>query len=125
MKQIFKESFEYTNFVIGCFVDLEKACYRVSQHKLWRVPRLYRQPKFVFVGMLKNQSHFVHLRQSCGLSPNFFLFYINCMGVTSGRKKSRLLFADDLVLNGFEAACDIAGIKTDTFKTDVLRGSGR
>ena len=44
---------------------------------------------------------------------------------TSGRKNSLLFFADDLVLNGFAAACDIAGIKTDTFKTNVLRVSGR
>ena len=53
--------------------------------------------------------------------------------ITIGRCKiSRLLFADDLVLlassesglqnvlNGFAAACDIAGMKTSTFKTEVL-----
>ena len=53
--------------------------------------------------------------------------------VTIGRCKiSRLLFADDLVLlassesglqhtiNGFAAACDIAGMKISTSKTEVL-----
>ena len=53
--------------------------------------------------------------------------------VTIGRCKiSRFLFADDLVLlasfeaglqqalNGFAAACGIAGIKIRTFKTEVL-----
>ena len=45
--------------------------------------------------------------------------------VTIGRKNSRLFLADDLVLNGFAAACGIAGITTNTFKTNILRGSGR
>ena len=53
--------------------------------------------------------------------------------VTIGRCKiSRLLFADDLVLlafsesglqhalDGFAAACDIAGMKISTFKTEVI-----
>ena len=67
-------------------------------------------------------------RQSCVLSPKLFVIYISCMDtfsrndkyVTFERKINWLLFTDDLVLNGFEAARDIVGMKTGTFKTEVL-----
>ena len=83
----------------------------------------------------------VGLRQGCVLSPLLFIIYMNWIDklsrtdgcVTIGNNKiSRLLFADDLVLlassesglqralNGFAAACDIAGMKISTSKTEVL-----
>ena len=75
------------------------------------------------------------------MSPALFIIYMNWMSklsqtdecVTIGRCKiSRLLFADDLVLlalsesglqhalNGFAAACDIAGMKISASKNEVL-----
>ena len=83
----------------------------------------------------------VGLRQGCVLSPLLFIICMNWMDklsqidecVTIGKCKiSRLLFVDDLVLlvssesglqhalNGFAAACDIAGIKISTSKLEVL-----
>ena len=83
----------------------------------------------------------VGLRQGCVLSPLLSIIYINWMDklsrtdecVTIGRCKiCRLFFADDLVLlassefglhhalNGFAAACDIAGMKISTSETEVL-----
>ena len=83
----------------------------------------------------------VGLRQGCVLSPLLFITYMNwidrrsqtseCVRIGSF-KISRLLFADDLVLladsesglqralDGFAAACDYAGMKISTAKTEVL-----
>ena len=83
----------------------------------------------------------IGLRQGCALSPLLFIIYMNWIdkrsqtdeGVTIGSCKiSRLLFADDLVLlaatqsglqrslDSFAAACEIAGMKISTTKTEVL-----
>ena len=80
----------------------------------------------------------------CVLSPFLFVIYVNSMDKLSrtdecvtcvtieGCKISRLLFADDLVLlassksglqhalNGFAAACEIAGMKISTSITEIL-----
>ena len=82
----------------------------------------------------------VGLRQGCVLSPLLFTVYMNWIDkcsqadecATIGNCKiSRLLFADDLVLlsstesglqralNSFADACNTAGIKTSTAKTQV------
>ena len=83
----------------------------------------------------------VGLRQGCVLSPLLFIVYMNWIDkcsqadecATIGNcKTSRLLFADDLVLlsstesglqralHSFADACDTAGIKISTTKTEVL-----
>ena len=82
----------------------------------------------------------VGLRQECVVLPLVFIVYINWIEkfsridecVTIGRRKvSWLLLADNLVLlassesspqhalNSFAAACDIAGMKISTSKTEV------
>ena len=83
----------------------------------------------------------VGLRKGCVLSPLLFITYMNwidkcsqtseCVKIGSF-KISRLLFADDLVLladsesglqhtlDSFAAACDTAGMKISTVKTEVL-----
>ena len=105
---------------------------------------LYCQPE-VCVHVNGKQSKLFHvsvsLQQGCGLSPLRFIIYMNWMDKLSrtdkcvmiGRCKiSQLLFADDLVLlassksglqhtlNGFAAACNIAGMKISTAKTEIL-----
>ena len=83
----------------------------------------------------------VGLRQGCVLSPLLFIVYMNWIDkcsqadecVTTGNCKiRRLLFADDLVLlsstesglqralNSFADACNTAGMKINTAKTEVL-----
>ena len=83
----------------------------------------------------------VGLRQGCILSPLLFIVYMNWIDkysqadecATIGNCKiSRLLFADDLVLlsstesglqralNSFADACNTAGMKISTAKTEVL-----
>ena len=83
----------------------------------------------------------VGLRQGCVLSPLLFIVYMNWIDkysqadecATIGNCKiSRLLFADDLVLlsstesglqralNSFAHACNTAGMKISTAKTEVL-----
>ena len=83
----------------------------------------------------------VGLRQGCVLSPLLFIVYMNWIDkysqadecATIGNCKiSRLLFADDLVLlsstesglqralNSFADACNTAGMKISTAKTEVL-----
>ena len=83
----------------------------------------------------------VRLRQGCVLSPLLFIVYMNWIDkcsqaeecVTIGNCKiSRLLFVDDLVplssteyglqraLNSFAYACNTAGMKISTAKTEVL-----
>ena len=83
----------------------------------------------------------VGFRQGCVLSPLLFIVYMiwidkccqpdECATIENS-KISRLLFADDLVLlsstesglqralNSFADACNTAGMKTSTAKTDVL-----
>ena len=83
----------------------------------------------------------VGFRQECVLSPLLFIVYMNWIDkcsqadecATIGKRKiSRLPFADDLVLlsstesglqralNSFADACNTAGMKISTAKTEVL-----
>ena len=92
-----------------------------------------KQSKSVHVG--------VRLRLGCVLSPLLFIVYMNWIDkysqadecATIGNCKiSRLLFSDDLVvlsftesglqraLNSFADACNTAGMKMSTVKTEVL-----
>ena len=95
-----------------------------------RVNGKQSQPFYVGVG----------LRQGCILSPLLFIVYVNWIDICSQAdecatigncKISRLLFADDLVLlsstesglqralNIFADACNTAGMKISTAKTEV------
>ena len=115
-----------------------KCCYGIDGHLLMTIKSLYCQPEVcVRVNGKQLKSFGVGLRQECILSPLLFIIYMNWMDklsqtdecVTIGRCKiSRLIFADDLAsesglqhaLNDFSAACDIAGMKISTSKTEVL-----
>ena len=118
--------------------------YGIKRHPLMTNKSYYYQPEvYVRVDSKQSKSFYVGvgLRQECVLSPLLFIIYVNCMDklsqtnecVTIERCKiSQLLFADDLVLlafsesglqhalNGFAAACDIAGMKISTSKTELL-----
>ena len=116
--------------------------YGINGHLLMAIKSLYCQLE-VCVHVNGRQSKpfqvRVGLQQGCVLS--LFIIYIIWMDKLSGTDKcvtirrckiSRLLLADDLVLlassesglqhvlNGFAAACDIAGMKISTSKTEVL-----
>ena len=41
LMQIFEKSWEYGKDLFACFVDLEKACDRVSRDKFWKILREY------------------------------------------------------------------------------------
>ena len=124
LKQIFEKSWEYGKDLFACFVDLEKACDRVSRDKFWKILReydvdgqrlraitsFYCRPE-VCVWVNDKQSKPFHvgvgLRQGCVLSPLLFIVYMKWIDkcsqadecATIGNCKiSRLLFADDLVL---------------------------
>ena len=115
----------------------EDMCLKSPPHRNFLDPPLVRvngkQSKPFHVG--------VGLRQGCVLSPLLFIVYMNWIDkcsqadecATIGNCKiSLLLFADDLVLlsstesglqralNSFEDACNTAGMKISTAKTEVL-----
>ena len=118
--------------------------YGVSGQLLRAIKSFYCRPE-VCVRVNGKQSKPFHvgvgLRQGCVLSPLLFIVYINWIEkfsqadecATIGNCKiSRLLFADDLVLlsstesglhralNSFADACNTAGMKISTTKTEVL-----
>ena len=119
--------------------------YGIDGHLLMVIKSLYCQLEVsvrINDKQLKSFHVGVGLRQGCVLSPLLFIIYMNWIDklsqtdecVTIGRCKIRgLLFRDDLVLlaslesglqyalNGFSAACDIAGMKISTSKTKILR----
>ena len=121
--------------------------YGVGGHMLMTIESLYFQPG-VCVRTNGKQSRSFHvgfdLRQGCVLLSILFIISMNLMDklsqtdkcVTIGRCKiSRLLFANNLVLlatcqsglqhalNSFAAACEIAGMKISTAKTEALHFS--
>ena len=118
--------------------------YGVDGQLLRAIKSFYCRPE-VCVRVNGKQSKPFHvgvgLRQGCVLSPLFFIVYMNWIDkysqadecATIGNCKiSRLLFADDLVLlsstesglqralNSFADACNTAGMKISTAKTEVL-----
>ena len=118
--------------------------YGIDGQLLLAIKSFYCKPE-VCVRVNGKQSKPFHvgigLRQGCVLSPLLFIIYMNWIDkhsrtdecITIGSCKiSRLLFADDLVLladtesglqralSGFEAACNIAGMKISTTKTEIL-----
>ena len=119
--------------------------YDVNSQLLHAIKSFYCRPK-VCVRVNGRQSKPFHvgvgLRQGCVLSPLLFIVYINWIDkkysqanecATIGNCKiSRLLFADDLVqlsstesglqraLKSFADACNTAGMKISTAKTEVL-----
>ena len=118
--------------------------YGVDGQLLQAIKSFYCQPEVCVRvnGMQSKPFHVgVGLRQGCVLSPLLFITYMNwidrrsqaseCVKIGSF-KTNRLLFADDLVLladsesglqralDGFAAACDYAGMKISTAKTEVL-----
>jgi len=128
---------------------LVKALGSVAEVRCWRPPVTGRQVTVFLLKSLcpcrgvKSQpfTFSVGLRQGCVLSPHLFIVYRNlidshsrvedCVTVGSCRI-IRLLFADDLVLlassqqdlqhalDRFSAACDRAGMKISTKKTEEL-----
>ena len=127
LKQIFEKSWEYGKDLFACFVDLEKACDRVSPDKLWKVLRQYdgngrllhaiksfycRPEVCVWVNGKQSKPFYVGvgLLQGCVLSSLLFIAYIDWIDkcsqadecATIGNCKiSRLLFAHDLVLHSY------------------------
>ena len=118
--------------------------YGVNGQLLHAIKSFYCRPE-VCVRVNGKQSKPFHvgvgLRQGCVLSSLLFNVYMNSIGkcsqadecATIGNCKiSRLLFADDLVLlsstesglqralNSFADACNTAGMKISTAKTEVL-----
>ena len=118
--------------------------YGVDGQLLCAIKSFYCRPE-VCVRVNGKQSKPFHvgvgLRQGCVLSPLLFIVYMNWIDkcsqadgcATIGNCKiSRLLFADDLVLlssaesglqralNSFADACNTAGMKIGTAKTEVL-----
>ena len=118
--------------------------YGVDGQLLRAIKSFYCRPE-VCVRVNGKQSKPFHvgvgLRQGCVLSPLLFIVYMNWIEkcsqadecATIGNCKiSRLLFADDLVLlsstesglqralNSFADACNTAGMKISTAKTEVL-----
>ena len=118
--------------------------YDVDGQLLRAIKSFYCRPE-VCVRVKGKQSKPFHvgvgLRQGCVLSPLLFIVYMNWIDkysqadecATIGNCKiSRLLFADDLVLlsstesglqralNSFADACNTAGMKISTAKTEVL-----
>ena len=118
--------------------------YGVNGQLLRAIKSSYGRPK-VCVRVNGKQSKPFHvgvgLQQGCVLSPLLFIVYMNWIDkrsqadecATIGNCKiSRLLFADDLVLlsstefglqraiNSFADACNTAGTKISTAKTEVL-----
>ena len=118
--------------------------YGVEGQLLRAVKSFYCRPE-VCVWVNGKQSKPLHvsvgLRQGCVLSPILFIVYMNWIDkysqanecATIGNCKiTRLLFADDLVLlsstesglqralNSFADACNTAGMKISTAKTEVL-----
>ena len=118
--------------------------YGVNGQLLRAIKSFYCRPE-VCVRVNGKQSKPFHvgvgLRQGCVLSPLLFIVYMNWIDkcsqadecATIGNCKiSRLLFADDLVLlsstesglqralNSFADACNTAGMKISTAKTEVL-----
>ena len=118
--------------------------YGIDGHLLMAIKSLYCQSEVCVRMHGKSSEPFrvrVGLRQGCVLSPLLFITYMNWIdkhshvneGVMIGScKVSRMLFADDLVLlassecdlqralNVFSDACDDAGMKISTAKTEVL-----
>ena len=119
----FEKLWEYGNEVNACFVDLKKACDRISRDKLWAVLLQYGVGGQLLTAIKSLYMHSevcvsvnsattkpfrvsVGLRQGCFLSPILFLI---CMDRIVKKSKSyggvkigdctmqRLLFADDLV----------------------------
>ena len=150
LKQIFEKSWEYGKDLFACFIvprdKLWKVLreYGVNGQLLRAIKSFYCRPE-VCVRVNGKQSKPFHvgvgLRQGCVLSPLLFIVYINWIGkcsqadecATIGNCKiSRLLFADDLVLfsstesglqralNNFADACNTAGMKISTAKTEVF-----
>ena len=118
--------------------------YGVNGQLLRAIKSLYCRPE-VCVQVNGKQSKPFHvgvgLRQGCVLSPLLFIVYMNWIDKYSQADEcatignceiSRLLFADDLVLlsstesglqralNSFADACNTAGMKISTAKTEVL-----
>ena len=118
--------------------------YGINGHLLMAVKSLYEQSEVCVRVNGKKSKPFkvrIGLQQGCVLSPLLFIVYMNwidkcsrvseCVSIGSC-KISRLLFADDLVLlastesdlqcqlNAFARACDKAGMKISTSKTEVF-----
>ena len=118
--------------------------YGVNGQLLRAIKSFYCRPE-VCVRVNGKQSKQLHvgvgLRQRCVLSPLLFIVYMNWIDKCSQAdecatigicKISRMLFADDLVLlsstesglqralNSFADACNTAGMKISTAKTEVL-----
>ena len=119
--------------------------YGVDGQLLRAIKSFYCRPEVCVRGNGKQSKPFhvgVGLRQGCVLSPLLFIVYMNwidkysqadeCAMMIGNCKISRLLFADDLVLlsstesglqralNSFADACNTAGMKISTAKTEVL-----
>ena len=121
--------------------------YSIDGQLLHAIKSFYCRPVVCFRVNSKQSKPFhvgVELRQGCVLSPLLLIVYMNWIDkysqadecATIGNCKiSRLLFADDLVLlsstesglqralNSFADACNTAGMKISTAKTEVFHFS--
>ncbi|TWW68222.1 hypothetical protein D4764_19G0000200 [Takifugu flavidus] len=140
LSKVFKGAWEFAQPVHMCFVDLEKAFNRVPRGFLWGVLREYGvsgSPRVWGVG----PADMGRPLPGCPLSPILFIIFMDTIsrcshgveGIQFGDLRiGSLLFADDVVLltssardlqlslDRFAAACEAAGMKISTSKSEAM-----
>ncbi|TWW67234.1 hypothetical protein D4764_02G0002750 [Takifugu flavidus] len=144
LSRVFEGAWEFAQPVHMCFVDLEKAFDRVPRGVLWGILREYgvsgpliRAARSCTIGARV----WSELLAGCPLSPILFIIFMDRIsrcshgveGIRFGDLRIRsLLFADDVVLlassardlqlslDRFAAACEVAGMKISTSKSEAM-----
>ncbi|TWW60624.1 R2 Retrovirus-related Pol polyprotein from type I retrotransposable element [Takifugu flavidus] len=144
LSRVFEGAWEFAQPVHMCFVDLEKAFDRVPRGVLWGVLREYgvSGPLIRAVRSLYDRCQsLVRIAGRLPLSPILFIIFMDRIsrcshgveGVRLGDLRiGSLLFADDVVLlassardlqlslDRFAAACEAAGMRISTSKSEAM-----